>query len=109
MILTAGQPKRPFAFTSQPASLNTAWRAAARQVKCASWQPEVNANEASSGRPNNSFSHAPAISSTTAAAGPHAYNAAFWSQADVIQSAASAEGSDPPITHAKNLPLAHPS
>ena len=42
--------------------------------------------------PSRSFSHAPATSSTTAAGGPQTTRPAFWSQADVSQSAASAAG-----------------
>ena len=63
--------------------------------------PVVNPTLAVSGSPNRSISHAPAVSSATAAAGPMTYSPAFWSQALVSQSAARAAGTLPPITNPK--------
>ena len=40
----------------------------------------------------------------TASAGEQEYSAAFWSQVEVSQSAASAAGREPPMTQAKNSP-----
>ena len=94
----SGAPTRPFASTSHPAASRTAWRAAARQVKCAIWQPETRPKLASAGRPSRSMSHAPTASSTTDAAGPAEYSPAFWSHVEVSQSAATAAGTLPPMT-----------
>ena len=96
-----GAPIRPLSFTSQPTRSSTAWRAAASAVTCAIWQPVTKPNETPSGRPSSSAVQAPAISSTTAADGPPTYSPAFWSQAEVSQSAASAAGTAPPITKPK--------
>jgi hypothetical protein len=93
-------PCKPSASTSHPARFNSAKRAAASEVICAIWQPLVNAKDALRGKSSTSFIHSPAISSITAAAGPAAYNAAFWSQFETSQSAASAESSPPPMTQA---------
>ena len=103
-----GAPLRPSRSTSHPTPARTWWRAAARQVKCAIWQPVTNPNEESSGRPRSSFSHVPATSSTTLAAGVGRARAAFWSQADVSQSAAIAAGVLPPMTKPKKRPLGMP-
>ena len=65
------------------------------------WQPVTKPNDTSAGSPSSSASHAPATSSTTEAAGPPTYSPAFWSHADVSQSAASAAGTAPPITKPK--------
>ena len=64
--------------------------------------PVVNPTLTPAGNPNRSASQAPATSSATAAAGPMTYSPAFWSHAEVSQSAPSAAGSDPPITNPKN-------
>ena len=69
---TGGEPARPWRSTSQPRSRSTPWRAAARQVTWAIWQPVTKAKLASAGRSKRSFSQAPATSSTTAAAGAEA-------------------------------------
>jgi hypothetical protein len=63
--------------------------------------PVTNPTLEPSGSPNSSRSHAAATSSATAAAGEIAYRPAFWSQALVSQSAASAAGTPPPITNPK--------
>ena len=74
---------------------------AASPVNDAIVAPVVNPTLTPAGRPNSSASHAPAISSATAAAGPMTYRPAFWSHALVSQSAASAAGTPPPITNPK--------
>jgi hypothetical protein len=79
-------------------------RAAARDVTWAICEPVTSANEAWAGRPSSSLIHAPHTSSTTAAAGLVATIAAFWSQAEVSQSAATAVGSAPPMTQPKKRP-----
>jgi hypothetical protein len=61
----------------------------------------TSANDALAGMPSSSFSQRPATSSTTAAEGASSARPAFWSQADVSQSAASAAGSAPPTTKPK--------
>jgi hypothetical protein len=70
-------------------------------VKCAIWQPVVKPILVPSGSPRRSTNQDPTTSSTTDAAGPAMKMPEFWSQVDVIQSAASAAGSDPPITNPK--------
>ena len=65
-----GEPASPSDSTSQPTRSSTAWRAAARHVTCAIWQPVTKANDAVAGIPRRSLSHSPATSSTTAADGP---------------------------------------
>ena len=67
-----GAPGSPSRSTSQPTLARTSFRAAARQVACAIWQPVTSANDAVAGIPSKSFSHSPTISSTTAADGPQA-------------------------------------
>jgi hypothetical protein len=67
-----GAPERPLCSTSQPRAARSAWRAAARQVTCAIWQPVTNAKPALAGMPRSSFSQPPATSSATAAAGAQA-------------------------------------
>ena len=103
-----GLPASPLASTSQPASRNRAWRAAARQVACAIWVPVTKPMLTVSGRPNRSRSQPAATSSTTDAAGPQAWMPAFWSQTLVSQSAAIAAGEPPPITQPKNRPPCEP-
>ena len=56
------------------------------------------------GRPSRSSTHASAMSSTAVAAGVTARMPAFWSHAEVSQSAAIAAGCVPPITNPKNRP-----
>ncbi len=63
--------------------------------------PVTNPNEASSGSPSRSFSHPPATSSTTAAAGEVARLNAGWSHPTASMSAAVAASSAPPITNPK--------
>jgi hypothetical protein len=58
----------------------------------------TNANDAVGGRPSRSSSQAPVSSSIAATDGPIAASPAFWSHVEVIQSAASAAGSVPPMT-----------
>jgi hypothetical protein len=53
------------------------------------------------GRPSTSASHSAATASTAPAAGEETALNAFWSHADVSQSAASAAGSAPPVTKPK--------
>jgi hypothetical protein len=69
MTLIGGAPNRPRCSTSQPWRDRTAFRAAARQVTCAIWQPVTKAKLAFGGIPSNSQSQRPTTSSTTAAAG----------------------------------------
>ena len=59
----SGAPKRPRSSTSQPARSRTRWRAAARHVKCAIWQPVVRPMLVPSGKPSRSTSHDPTTSS----------------------------------------------
>jgi len=68
-------------------------------VKFAIWPLVTYPNEAAGGSPSGSRSQAPAISSTTAAAGAATYRPAFWSYAEVSMSAASDAGTVPPITN----------
>ena len=75
--------------------------AAARAVKCAIVAPVVNPTDVSGGSPSRSTSQPAATSSTTAAAGVARYSPTFCSQADVSQSAASAAGTEPPMTKPK--------
>jgi hypothetical protein len=70
-------------------------------VKWAIWQPVTKPTELSSGRPSSSRTQPPATSSATASAGATAKPPAFWSHAEVSQSAATAAGSAPPITKPK--------
>src|SRR3546814_9100377 len=104
----AGAPCRPSRSTFHPRSRSNAWRAAARQVKCAIWHPVVKAKDADRGKSSTSLIQALATSSTMAEAGPQAWSAALLSQVEASQSAASAEGSAPPITQAKKRPPADP-
>ena len=97
----SGAPNRPWRSTSQPDRASSACRAAASPVNDAIVAPVVNPTLTPAGSPNSSASHAPAVSSATAAAGPITYRPAFWSQALVSQSAASAAGTPPPITNPK--------
>jgi hypothetical protein len=76
-------------------------RAAASAVVCAIWQPVTKPNDAVCGMPSIPFNHSPQISSTTASAGAVRFEAAFWSQVEVSQSAASATGRLPPMTQPK--------
>src|SRR5438067_1972683 len=76
-------------------------RAARGQVAWAIWQPVTRAKLAVWGRWRRSLNQSPATSSTTAAAGEVAYIPAFWSQAEVSQSAARAAGRLPPMTQPK--------
>ena len=74
-------------------------------MKWAICTPVTNPTDAPAGRPSSSASQPPPTSSTTAAAGPSTCSPAFWSQAAVSQSAASAAGVAPPMTKPKNRPL----
>ena len=96
-----GAPCRPRRSTSQPARSSTRWRAAASPTVLPACVPVTIPNDASAGRPSDSFSHAPAISSTNAAAGDDAPLNAIWSQPLVRTSAPSAASSDPPTTKPK--------
>ena len=91
----------PFSSRLQPARASSAWRAAASPVTFAICAPVVSPTPQSAGRRSTSSSHAHAISSTTDAAGEDTALNAFWSHAEVSQSAASAAGSTPPITKPK--------
>ena len=64
-----GAPCRPSASTSQPTRRSTPWRAAARQVKCAIWQPVTKPTPLSRGRSNNSSNQRAATSSSAAVIG----------------------------------------
>ena len=55
-----------------PARVQDVERAAASAVTWAIWQPVTNPNDADCGMASSSFSHPPATSSTTEAAGPAA-------------------------------------
>ena len=98
---TAGAPMRPSSSTSQPARRRTAWRAAAMATKCAMVAPVVKPTDDPVGSPSRSMSHSPVISSTTDAAGVPRKRPTFCSHAEVSQSAASAAGTDPPMTNPK--------
>src|SRR6476661_328506 len=74
-------------------------------VKLAIVAPLVNPTLVPGGSPSISTSQAAATSSTTAAAGVARNRPTFWSQADVSQSAASAAGTEPPMTNPKYLGL----
>jgi hypothetical protein len=93
-----GAPTSPSRSTSHPASASTPWRAAPKHVRLAVCPPVTKPTLASSGRPNRSVSHRPASSSTAASAGLAIHSPAFWSHAEVSQSAASAAGWLPPMT-----------
>ncbi len=60
---------RPSRSTSQPARRSTSWRAAARQVKLAMWQPVTKPTVAVAGRPSSSSTQPATMSSSTATAG----------------------------------------
>ena len=60
--------------------------------------PVTKPNDTPSGRPRSSATRRPATASTAAAAGDRTTENAFWSHAEASQSAASAEGSELPIT-----------
>jgi hypothetical protein len=70
-------------------------------VKLAIVAPLTNPTVVPAGRPKSSSSQSATTSSTTDAAGVPMYRPTFWSQADVSQSAASAAGTDPPMTKPK--------
>ena len=99
--MIGGEPASPRSRTSQPAAASTWWRAAARQVTCAIWQPVDERERRVRGDAEQVLEPLAAISSTTDADGPSAPSPAFWSQIDVSQSAASAAGSAPPMTNPK--------
>ena len=65
---TGGAPAARRASTSHPRRRARAWRAAARQVTCAIWQPVVTPNERR-GQAEQSSSQPPTMSSIIAAAG----------------------------------------
>jgi hypothetical protein len=67
--------------------------------------PVTSPIEECAGKPSRSQTQSRTTSSTTAADGPPTYSPAFWSHADVSQSAASAAGRPPPITKPKYRPL----
>jgi hypothetical protein len=73
-------------------------------VKFAIVPPVTNPTSAPDGSPSSSRIHADAASSTATVPGVACRMAEFWSQALVSQSAASAAGCVPPITHPKNRP-----
>ena len=81
---------------------STAWRAAARAVKFAMVAPVTNAPPHPAGSPSTSSSQRRETSSRTAAIGVATKSPAFWSHAAASQLAASAAGSEPPITKPKN-------
>ena len=113
MTGNSGAPNRPWRSTSQPLRASSACRPAAIPVNEAIVAPVVKPTLTPAGSPNSSASHPPATSSATAAAGPMTYSPAFWSQALVSQSAATAAGTPPPITNPKKrgpaLPTSPPS
>ena len=84
-----------------PGGASTWCRAATSAVACAIWQPVTSANDAPAGMPSSSLSQRPATSSATEADGASSARPAFWSQAEVSQSAASAAGTAPPTTKPK--------
>ena len=99
----AARPIRPSRSTSQPARSSTppARRGEAGGVRHLAAGDEARTTRAA-GRPSTSSSQRPATASTAATAGVGSARPAFWSHAEVIQSAASAAGSAPPITNPKN-------
>jgi hypothetical protein len=74
-------------------------------VKLAICTPVTKPTDAPAGSPSSSVSQPPTTCSVTAAAGPRTCRPAFWSQAAVSQSAASAAGFAPPTTNPKYRPL----
>ena len=99
--VTGGAPNRPSTSTSQPACSSTWWRAAMRPVTLAICAPVTKAPDPFTGSPRSSRNHPRTTSSMTATAGVITCMAAFWSQADTNQSAATATGSEPPLTNPK--------
>ncbi len=95
---SGGAPKRPFASTSQPWRAKSAWRAAPSPLRLAVVAQVTKPTPVSAGRPSTSTSHAIAASSSAAATGEVTRSPAFWSHAAPSTVAASAAGSDPPIT-----------
>ena len=71
---------------------------------CAIWQPVTIPAETPAGSPSSSRSHSTTTSSTTPALGVGPIRPAFWSHAEVSQSAAIAAGSAPPMTKPKKRP-----
>ena len=97
-----GAPNSPSASTSQPARASTAWRAAASAVKLAIVAPVTKAPAAA--RRAARRVEQPAQRDLLEHArrpGVGESKAAFWSQAVASQFAASAAGSEPPITKPK--------
>jgi hypothetical protein len=63
--------------TSQPTFSRVSWRAVARHVKCAIWQPVVTPTDVPAGRPRSSTSQRAATSSIAEVAGLGAARAVF--------------------------------
>ena len=76
-------------------------RAAASAVTFAICAPVTSPTPAPAGSPSSSFAHAATVASAAAAAGDMTCRPAFWSHADVSQSAPTAAGSAPPVTKPK--------
>jgi hypothetical protein len=70
-------------------------------VKCAIWQPVTKPTPAPPGRPSSSRTQPAATSSATDSAGATTNAPPFWSHVEVSQSAATAAGSEPPMTKPK--------
>ena len=96
-----GAPPRPRASTSHPAPASTWWRAAARPVAWAIWQPVVMRERRARRQPEQLGQ--PAADDLLGHGGGRRgdVQAAFWSHAEASQSAASAAGSEPPNTKPK--------
>ncbi len=101
---TCGAPCRPWASTSQPWAARTWLRAAARHAVLAIWPPVTNPTDAARGRSSSSSIQPAATCSIIVVAGNGSDIAQFWSQALTSQSAATATGSAPPITHPRKRP-----
>src|SRR5665648_607842 len=98
---TGGQEASPSRSGSYPALRSTVHRATARQVVLAIWLPVTRPTPLPVGSASRSTSQLATTSSHTAAAGEDTPDAEFWSQADAIQSAPTAAGSEPPVTKPK--------
>jgi hypothetical protein len=96
-----GAPGSPSASTFQPTRLSTAWRAAASAQRLATVAPVTKAPPHSGGNRRTSSNQRSATCSSVAVPGVARCNALFWSHAEASQLAASATGSEPPITKPK--------
>ena len=96
---------KPFAPTSHPTRARAGVRGGRlRPGEVGMVPPVTKAPPVPSGRPSRSSTHRSATSSTAVAAGVTVRSPAFWSHAEVNQSAAMAAGCVPPMTNPKNRP-----